>query len=161
MCLDTGKIAKLPGHAIVYVFLAQWLPLAVLILVTLLMSMQYSIKMSMFVSGTAESDSVVISITVSGNNYSQHNSDTLSAPIHPEEENTVAVNTSPRLTPPSLCLSMSSTYPAQTSTPYEETSSVAVDSPPTSHTTMSELYLSVNRSHITGSLPHLGGNTSA
>ena len=172
---------------------------------------QYSIKVSMYASGTAKSASIMIPITV-GNSYSH------TASVHPEGDCATALNasylsftslnpslhlststaTSMRqpltlptsstypatsvsqpLTPstvptypaasnsvnPSQCLSMPLTYPAQTSTTYQETSSVGIDCPPVSSRTTSSSFSGLShptsRSHITGSLPHLGVNASA
>ena len=159
---------------------------------TLPIDVQYSIKVSMFASGTAKNATVVIPITVGSQ----------TAPVHPEEDTTVAVNASfpsttslnpslylptsstypatsrsPHLSPstlptylptsvnPSQRLSMPSINPAQTSTSYEETSSIGINSPPASPrpttSSFSEMHLPNTHSHVTGSLPHLGGNTGA
>ena len=156
----------------------------------------YSIKVSMFASGTAKNATAMIPITI-GSSYNH----TASSSIHPEENTTVAVNASPpsitSLNPslhqstsstypatrssslslsalptypptsvnPSQHLSMPSINPARTSTSYEETSNIGIDSPPASpHPTtssFSEMHLPNTHSHTTGSLPHLDGNTNA
>ena len=159
---------------------------------TLPIDVQYSIKVSMFASSTAKNATVMIPITIGSQ----------TAPVYPEEDSTVAVNSSfpsttslnpslylptsstypatsrsPHLSPstlptylptsvnPSQRLSMPSINPAWTSTSYEETSSIGINSPPASPrpttSSFSEMHLPNTHSHVTGSLPHLGGNTGA
>ena len=78
---------------------------------TLPIDVQYSIKVSMFASSTAKNATVMIPITIGSQ----------TAPVYPEEDSTVAVNSSfPSTTSlnPSLYLPTSSTYPATSRSPH-------------------------------------------